>query len=154
MVKNFLRLFPVLALAVVAALPAPAAAAGGGGGGGTGITVTVGSPTIEGRVLVTVPVTIQCSGPIAGAPLAFGFVNVSIQQAYGQTVSNGSGGIAIASCPSTPQTFYVLVSPNLYPTTSGPFHGGPALVSASAFAEDATFTNFAGGSFGPAIVKL
>lgn len=154
MLKNLLRLLPVVALAVVAALPASASAAGGGGGGGTGITMTIGSASMEGRLLVTVPVTIQCSGPIADAPLGFGSINVSVEQAFGKSVSHGSGGVSLTVCPSSPQTFDVLVTPDLYPVPSSAFHGGTAIADASAFASDPTFTIFVGGSAGPQIVKL
>lgn len=152
MLKNFLRLLPVAALAVVAALPTPAAAAGGGGG--TGITVTIGSATMAGKVLVTVPVTIQCSGPLADAPLGFGSINVTVEQAFGKSVSHGSGGVSLTVCPSSPQTFDVLVTPDLYPVPSTAFHGGTAIASASAFAVDPTFTIGEGGSAGPQIIKL
>lgn len=153
MLKNFARLLPVVALALAAALPTPASAAGGGGGG-TGITVTVGSPTMSGRVLVDVPVTITCSAPLAGQPVGFGFINVSVEQAFGKSVSHGSAGVGFSVCPATPQTFDVLVTPDLYPTPSTAFHGGTAIATASAGASDPTFTIFQGGSAGPLVVKL
>ncbi len=64
MLKNFVRLFAVAAFAVVvAAVPATASAAGGGGG--TGITMSIGPSSLQGRILVTVPVTITCAPPLA-----------------------------------------------------------------------------------------
>lgn len=152
MLKNFLRLFPVLAFALAAALPAPAAAAGGGGG--TGITLTIGKPTMTARLLVSVPVTVQCDPTLADQPLGYGFVNVSIEQVFGKSVSHGSGGANLTTCPSAPTTVTVLVTPDLYPTPSTSFHGGSAIATASAFAADPTFTIFSGGSVGPVVVKL
>lgn len=153
MLKNFARLLPVMALAAAAALPSPAFAAGGAGGG-TGISVSIGTATLQDRILVTVPVTIQCAAPLADQPIGFGFVNVSVQQAFGTSVAHGSGGIALSSCPSAPMTVNVPVTPDLYPTPSAPFHGGPAVVSASAGASDPTFTIFEGGAAGPLSVRL
>ena len=153
MLKNFARLLAVAAsAAALAAIPATASAAGGGGG--TGITLTIGNATMQGRVLVTVPVTITCDAPLAGTPVS-GSVNVTIVQAYGKNVSHGSGFATFDGCPATPQTIDVLVTPDLYTTPpSGSFHGGTAAVSAFAGAVDPTFTIFEGGSVGPLAVKL
>ena len=153
MFKNFLRLFPVLALAVMAALPVSASAAGGGGG--TGINVSVGTKaTIQARLFVTVPVTISCAAPLADAPLGFGLIDVGLEQAVGRSVAHGSGDLIISTCPSTPTTFKVVVRPDLFPTPSPTFHGGPAIVNASAFAEDPTGTIFQAGAAGPLVMIL
>lgn len=153
MFKNFARLLPVVTLALAAALPTPVSAAGGGGGG-TGMTLTIGSGTLQDRILVTVPVTVQCSAPLADQPIGFAFVNVNVQQAVGTSIAHGSGGVTLSSCPSAPMTVLVPVTPDLYPTPSAPFHGGPAIVSAFAQASDTTFTIFEGGSAGPASVRI
>ena len=152
MFKNFARLLAVAAFTVViAAVPTTASAAGGGGG--TGITVTIGKATLQGRLLATVPVTITCAAPLAGTAV-FGSVQVTIEQASGRDISTGSGGVSFSVCPATPQTINVLVTPDLFPTPSTPFHGGTAIVSAFAGAVDPTFTIFEGGSAGPQVVKL
>ena len=152
MLKNFLRLLPVMAFALAAALPAPAAAAGGGGG--TPITVSIGAAKVQSKILVTVPVTIQCAAPLAGQPLGFGEVNVFIEQAYGKSVSHGSGGVVFFFCPASPQTVDVIVTPDLYPTPSTAFHGGRAIGTANAFAQDPTGTVFGSGAIGPIPIKL
>jgi hypothetical protein len=117
------------------------------------MTFAIGSPiTLTNRVLVTVPVTVTCTTQLAN-PFQFGNVFVSIQQASGRSVSHGSGGLNLTSCPVTPQTFNVLVTPDLFPSPSGPFHGGGAIAFAGASACD-TFSICIGGSVGPVSVRL
>ncbi len=151
MLRTFARLLAVGAFVLAAALPTTASAAGGGGG--VGMTVAIGSPiTLTDRILVTVPVTVTCTTTLANL-FQFGSIFVSIQQASGQSVSHGSGRLTLTSCPATPQTFNVLVTPDQFPTPSGPFHGGGAIAFAGASACDITFICI-GGSVGPVSVRL
>jgi hypothetical protein len=144
------RLILVGAFVVAAAIPTTASAAGGPA---TGMTVTIGSPiTLTDRLLITVPVTVSCPTPLAN-PVFFGGISVSVQQAFGQSVSTGFGGAALTSCTSSPQTFAILVTPSQFPAPSGPFHGGPAVVSAFANICDTSFACL-GGSAGPLGVRI
>jgi hypothetical protein len=154
MLKNFARLLAVAAFAVViAAVPTTASAAGGGGG--TGLNVTIGSATVQARILVTVPVTVTCTGPLADTVLGSGSVNVFIEQANGKAVSHGSGVAFFTFCSSSPQTINVLVTPDILTTPpSTAFHGGPAVATVFAGAVDPTFTISEGGSAGPQVIKL
>jgi len=136
MLKSFVRVFLVSAVALVAMLPLSASAAGGGGGGGSnnGMTITVGSPiTLQNHLLVTVPVTVTCVATISVDPTLTqpGSIGVTVEQASKGTVAIGSGGVELDSCSPTPQTFLVQVTPNVGLTSSPPFHGGPAIVSAN-----------------------
>jgi hypothetical protein len=129
MVKSFIRLLVLTALAVVAAAPISASAATS-----SGMTLTVGSPiTLQNKVLVTVPVTVTCVAPLSIDPTLVepGFVNVSVQQAIGKTVSHGSGGIQLDSCSPTPETFLVQVVPDTTQPASGPFKHGNAILQAT-----------------------
>jgi hypothetical protein len=151
MLRTFARLLAVGAFVLAAAIPTTASAAGMGGG--VGMTVTIGSPiTLTDRILVAVPVTVTCTTTLAN-PFQFGSIFVTVQQASGQSVSHGSGGLALTSCPAAPQTFTVLVTPDLFPSPSSPFHGGGAIAFAAANACDVTFICI-GGSVGPVSVRL
>ncbi len=133
MLKSFVRVLVVSAVALVAMLPLSASAAGGGGSN-NGMTVTVGSPiTLQDRLLVTVPVTVTCAATISVDPTVNqpGSIGVTIEQTAKGTVATGSGGVELDSCSPTPQTFLVQVTPNVGLTSSPPFHGGPAIVSAN-----------------------
>jgi hypothetical protein len=148
MLKTFARVLAVGAFVIAAAIPTTAAAAGGPG---VGLTVTIGSPiTLTDRLLVTIPVTVTCTPPLAN-PVQFGDVFVTVEQADGKSVSHGSGSANLTSCG--PQTFTIQVTPDLFPTTSGPFHGGPAVAVASATACDTQFT-CVGGSSGAVSIRL
>jgi len=148
MLKTLARMLAVGAFVVAAAIPTTASAAGGPG---VGLTVTIGSPiTLTDRLLVTVPVTVTCTPQLVN-PVQFGNVFVTVEQAGGKSVSHGSGGANLTSCG--PQTFNIQVTPDLFPTTSGPFHGGPAIAFASATACDTQFT-CVGGSSGAVSVRL
>jgi len=142
MLKNLLRLFAVAAFALAAAVPMTASAAGAGGGGGlTGITVSIGSPiNLQNKLLVSVPVTVTCTGQLPNA-FGFGEVDVVIEQAN--------------DCPTSPQTVIVLVTPisNGY-APAVPFHGGKAIAFAGASACDAIEYYCIGGSIGPQPVHI
>jgi hypothetical protein len=136
MLRSLVRFLVVCAITVVAAVPLTAAAAGGGGGGGSsnGMTITIGSPiTLQGRLLVTVPVTVTCVAPISVDPTITqpGSIGVTLEQVSKNTVVVGSGGAELDSCSPTPQTFVIQVTPNVGQNASPPFHGGPAIVSAA-----------------------
>jgi len=152
-------------VATAAALIAGSAAAAAN----ADMTVTAGSPTLAGKVLITVPLTITCSPfdpsltPISSA--AF----VSVEQASGQSIAQGSGSVGgsmgvpqIAyNCDGTPQSVPVLIQAN---PSGPPFHGGPASFKISAGANAGIpcsfyfgcFTNVVGqsASFGPAILNM
>lgn len=136
MLRFFARFVAVSAFAVIAAAPVTAFAAGGGGGGGfnNGMTITIGSPiTLQGRLLITVPVTVSCAGSVSIDPTIFppGGIGVTVEQASSKSIAVGSGGVELDSCSPTPQTFAIQVTPIAGPTNSPPFHGGPAIVSAA-----------------------
>jgi hypothetical protein len=148
MLKTLVRLIAVGAFVLAAVIPMTASAAGVPG---VGISVAIGSPiTLTDRLLVAVPVTVTCTTPLTN-PVLFGDVFVTIEQASGRSVSHGGGGANLTSC--APQTFNILVTPDVFPSTSSPFHGGPAIASASATACDTQFTCI-GGSVGPISVRL
>ena len=143
MLKSLVRVSLVSAVVVVAMLPLTASAAGGGGGGGSnGMTLTIGSPiSLQNHLLITVPVTVTCVAPISVDPTFSqpGGVGVTVEQASKNTVAIGEGNVELNSCSPTPQTFLVQVTPNLGPTATAPFHGGPAIVIANGVICDANF---------------
>ena len=136
MFRILLRLGVAAALVAAVAMPAAVSAAGGGGGGGgsNGMTITIGKPiTLQGKLLITVPVTVTCVAPISVDPTVTqpGSVGVTIQQASHSSVAVASGGAELDSCSPTPQTFIVQATPAPGPTPGVPFHGGQAIISAS-----------------------
>ena len=152
MLKVLVRAAAVAAFVVVAAIPVTASAAGGGGGGGTsnGMTVTIGSPIkLQNKLLVTVPVTVTCVAPISVDPRFTqpGSVGVTVEEAVGKAIASGSGGVELDSCSPTPQTFFVQVTPNLFPA-SGPFKKGAAIANATGVICDSNFpqTCYLGGT--------
>lgn len=100
-------------------------------------TITVGSTaTLTSRLLISVPVTVVCD------PLTDSFidasVSVNVQQANGRQIANASGTVLATefsgatnflTCDGVTQNNVVVqATPN---PGSPPFHGGPALVTAS-----------------------
>jgi hypothetical protein len=148
------RLFMLLAggLTVVGlAFPAPA-----GASTTNPVTVTVGSPIIlTARQVVKVPVGVVCD-PLPGTPTADS-VGVFVTQVSANSINSGSGGIPSSSpfliCDGTTvNQFVVYVTPQ-----NTPFHGGAAIVTATASHE--TVENFflvhsESGSAGPIAIKL
>jgi len=134
MLRFVIRLVVISTLAVLAVAPMTASAAGGGGGGGNnGMTITIGSPiSLQNHLLVTVPVTVSCTGSISVDPTLGqpGSIGVTVQQASRGNSALGSGGVQLNSCSPTPQTFLVQVVPIVGLTGSSTFHGGPAIVTA------------------------
>src|SRR5436190_6521373 len=133
------------------------------------LTMTVGSPTLGGKVLITVPLTITCSPfDLSLTPISAGAF-VSVEQASGRSIAQGFGLVGgsmgfpqIAyNCDGTAQKVPVLVQAN---PSGPPFHGGPASFTISAGANaglpcsfyPGCFTNVMGqsASFGPAILNV
>jgi hypothetical protein len=149
------------AAAVIAGSAAAAANAG--------MQMTVGAPTSDGRVLITVPLTITCSpfDPTL-TPISAGAF-VSVEQASGRSIAQGFGTVGGSmgfpqlaySCDGSPHNVHVLVQAN---PSGPPFHGGPASFTISAAANagipcsffPGCFTNIVGQSanFGPAILNV
>ena len=106
--------------------------------GATTNTITVGSTaTLTSRLLISVPVTVVCD------PLRDSFidasVSVNVQQANGRQIANASGSVFAGftnflTCDGvTHNNVVVQATPN---PGSPPFHGGPALVTASFLVEN------------------
>jgi hypothetical protein len=95
-------------------------------------TITVGSKaTLSSRLLISVPVTVVCD-PLTDTFID-SFVSVNVQQANGRQIATASGfasgGPAFLTCDGVTQNQVVVqATPN---AGSPPFHGGPALVTAS-----------------------
>jgi hypothetical protein len=135
-----------------------------------GITITIGAPNLSiDRVLIEVPVTVSCQPFDATLTQVDAMVSVSVNQASGQKIAHGSGissgflGTAMPfSCDGADHAVTVAV---LADPAGPPFHGGPAVLMATAFASagipcfpDSTtcFSIFASqsGTFGPSTVSL
>jgi hypothetical protein len=123
--------FGVASLSVAAAFAATAVVAQ------AAMTVTVGSPvTLAARVAVTVPVTVSCDAWDPSLTQAMSGIGVSIEEASGNAIAYGSGfltgafpGPELYLCDGSPHTIPVTVQAN---PAGPPFHGGRAVVSASA----------------------
>src|SRR3954454_12175687 len=99
--------------------------------------VSIGRPRLEARVLVDVPTTVVCQSLGSDTTLADS-VTVRLRQASRRALSTGSGtvaggpfspfgGVAFLTCDgSTHNTVTVSVLPD---SGSGPFHGGPAILT-------------------------
>jgi hypothetical protein len=131
--------------------------------------MTVGRPTLGGKVLITVPLTITCS-PFDPSltPISSGAF-VSVEQASGRSIAQGFGSVGGSmglpqlayNCDGSPQNVPVLVQAN---PTGPPFHGGPASFRISAGANaglpcsfyPGCFTDVVGqsASLGPAILNI
>ena len=108
-------------------------------------TITVGSTaTLSSRLLISVPVTVVCD------PLTDSFidasVSVNVQQASGRQIAHASGTLLATAfagstnfltCDGVTQNNVVVqATPD---SGSPPFHGGPALVTASFLVENGIF---------------
>ena len=131
MLTSVLRGAAVLGVACgLAAAPAADAA----------MTVRIGAPQLIARVAVSVPVTASCT-PFDPAFTRFSdFATVSVQQASGRDIAFGSGSVSgsvsggsslLFACDGSEQTVTVSVPAN---TSGPPFHGGKAVVTATATA--------------------
>jgi hypothetical protein len=129
-VKKLLCLSVVV---VVAAITATAAAAD------SGMTMSLGAPKLSSRVAISVPVTVSCSPFDPSLTLFSEGAGVSVEQASGTAIAHGfgfvnsynfgSGFTPLFLCDNAGHTVTVNV---LADTTGPPFHGGPAVFSASA----------------------
>ncbi len=124
----------VSAAGVAAALCVAAATAGA-------MTISLGAPSLSDRVAITEPVTVSCS-PFDPSLVAFGHsVTVNAEQASGRSIARGSGTNASSfACDGSQTTVPVSV---LADPAGPPFHGGPAVISASAQASAGTPCAFA-----------
>jgi hypothetical protein len=131
MFKHLLRAAPVLAVGLGVAAAAPAAGA---------MTIRAGDPEILSRVAVRVPLVVNCSPFTAGLTPTERRVSAMVQQAAGKQIARGFGinGFVSATglffqCDGTDQAVSVTVTAD---PAGPPFHGGPAVLQASAFAAD------------------
>lgn len=126
----------VVAVATAAIFAATASAA-------PAMTLRIGKPALSGRVSITVPLTISCSPFDPSLTLIETTADVSVEQASGTGIARGSGeafgdilyGPTAWLCDGTDQTVPVTV---LADPAGPPFHGGPAVFWASAFAVGGT----------------
>jgi hypothetical protein len=159
--RMIVRAILVTAAAAVIAGSTAAVASGG-------MTMTVGSPTLSGRVLITVPLTITCSPFDPSLTFFSASAAVSVEQAVGQHIATGfgsvggfMGGTQIAyNCDDSPQSVPVLVQAN---SSGPPFHGGQASFTISAGAAAGIPCGFPGcftdivsqsASLGPTILNM
>lgn len=101
------------------------------------MTVSLGEPNLSSRVAISVPVTVSC-GPFDPALTHFSSgASVSVEQAAGSRIARGNGMTfsslpdLLFACDSAAHTFAVNV---LADTNGPPFHGGPAVLVATAAA--------------------
>lgn len=133
------RLFVLVGIALLAPV-ALGAISLSSASAGTGMSLSIGKPAVQSRLLVTVPVTVVCA-PLTDMTLVDS-VSVTIEQASGRTISSGFGTVTggpfsmqqsnppFLSCDGvTPNSVAVSVLPS---QGSGPFHGGPAILTVSA----------------------
>ena len=121
-------------------------------------TITIGPVTLTDRVLVTVPVTVVCD-PLGTVTDQFqNSLSVSVTQASGQAVATGSLDILTVSpqliftCDGVTQNHVVA---DVFPAAgSPPFHGGPAIISASFGVFDFATQTGEGGSTGNLSVTI
>ncbi len=137
-------LFP-LAVGLAALMPLTAMASTFG--------VSFGSPKLTARTLVTLPVTVTCTIDPSVATYIFDeSITAFIQQPVGKSFATASGGASgysggTLAFPCDGSTTTVMLS--LLANPSGPpFHGGPAIVTAS-LSVTAGFESFPGCGCGP-----
>jgi len=78
----------ILVMAAAAVIAGSTAAVASGG-----TTMTVGSPTLSGRVLITVPLTITCSPFDPSLTFFSASGAVSVEQAVGRQIATGFGSV-------------------------------------------------------------
>ena len=129
MLTKVLRISAALAVALACAVIAPAANA---------MTIRAGDPELSGRIAISVPIVVTCSAFDPAFTKVGDGVTVTVQQASGREIAFGtasaSGSIFMSSpqlfsCDGTEQTVPMTVLAN---TNGPPFHGGHAVLSASA----------------------
>jgi hypothetical protein len=122
------RLTALVVTIAAALLPVSASASTGE------LTITLGTPTVAARVLVSVPMAVVCTD-IPGPTPVSDIVFVSLEQASGQSVTQGTGQLGqfffptlLLTCDGvTVNHLTVSVLANAGGT---PWHGGPAILSA------------------------
>jgi hypothetical protein len=98
-----------------------------------GATLTIGTPKLLDRVIVNVPLAVTCD---VGNPSSVFFPPfVTIEQAAGKQIATGTGTASVPSLPFTVNcdgiTVISFVVPVLAAASGPPFHGGPAVITAS-----------------------
>ena len=158
--------YMLAALAATCAVAAVAPAA-------QAMTIRIGEPTMTGRVAISVPVAVSCTVFDPAFTHISDVASVSVEQAAGREIAYGSGYVSgsgypgsqsplLFACDGTEQTVKVPVAAN---TAGPPFHGGTAVINASASASAAQpcypgatncYTNFVSqtASSGPAKLHL
>jgi len=117
------------------------------------ITVSVGAPSLSGRVAVTTPVTVSCTPFDPSLTLGFESINVTIEQASGRSIARGVGGTSaflgsqmVFPCDDTQSTSPVTISAD---PSGPPFHGGTAVITATAMAQAGILCGFGPNCFQP-----
>ncbi len=111
------------------------------------MTISLGSPALSSRIAVTEPVTVSCSPFDPGLVVYDQSVTVSVEQASGRSIATGSGnGYSAFPCDGSQTTVPVTV---LGDPSGPPFHGGSAVISASAQASAGTPCGFEPGCYFP-----
>lgn len=134
MLRENLRVAVVGAAFVSAVLVSTAAAA-------QGMTASIGTPNLIARVFVEVPVTVSCPPFDPSLTHYASNVEVKVQQASGRQVAQGVGSVngffpnVLIPCDGTE---YTVTVPVLASPSGPPFHGGPAVFSATVTAQAGT----------------
>jgi hypothetical protein len=120
-----------------------------------GITVSVApQATLTSRVVVSVPVRVVCDS--LGLSDNIGdYLSVTVQQASGRSLSTGTGAVgSVNPFPGAPSLFTcdgstqnAVTVPVVPSAGSGPFHGGPAVITTlyARHSEGSGCTTFPGG---------
>lgn len=111
------------------------------------MTMSLGTPSLVSRVAVTEPVTVSCSAFDPSLTLFAESVTVGVNQASGRAIAHGSGSYfanPLFACDGSQNTVQVVVAAD---TAGPPFHGGPAVFTASAGAAAGTPCPWGGGCF-------
>jgi hypothetical protein len=158
-----------MAVAALASVSVPAQAAGGGGGVGIDNLTISPEASLVAKLAVSVTVTYTCRPVFDPSTNTFVVIMssnafVTVQERTGNEVANGSSvafGTAVCDETLTPtptvNTITILVPPTTFPSASGPFKNGEALISTSVVACPTSFgfplpCNF--GSAGPSIISI
>ena len=125
----FRKLLPLAVIAVASGATAANAGA---------MTLSLGAASLAGRVAVTEPVTVTCSPFDPSLTLVAAGLTVTVEQASGRAIATGTGmnegflpALLPFGCDGSQTTVPVTVTAS---PTGAPFHGGKAVVSASASA--------------------
>jgi hypothetical protein len=124
------KLFP-LAAAALAVCGAAAASA-------QAMTISAGPANLLGRVAITEPVMVSCTPFDPSLTVLDENINVTVEQASGRSIAHGSaasgvfGSPLLFPCDGSQTTIPITISAD---TSGPPFHGGTAVVNASAYAD-------------------